>query len=79
MLFIKTLMVSYRIIPIQECVKIIEQFSAFLVRMVPFFDFSICLRMLDTGQDMFNLVVRQELAESAFRFSILVRFVDEKL
>jgi hypothetical protein len=72
-------MVSYRIRPIQEYVKIIKQFSAFIVRMIQFFDFSICLRVLDTGQDMLNLVVRQELAESAFRFSILVRFVGKKL
>jgi len=28
---------------------------------------------------MFNLVARQELAESAFRFPILVRFVGKKL
>ena len=47
--------------------------------MVPFFDFSICLRVLDAGQDVFDLVLRQELAESTLRFPILVCLVGKKL
>ena len=47
--------------------------------MVPFFDFSIGLRVLDSGQDMLNLVFLQELLESTLRFSILVSLVGKKL
>jgi len=47
--------------------------------MVPFFDFSIGLRVLYAGQDVFNPVLRQELAESTLRFTILVSLVGKKL
>ena len=36
-------MITCRVVPVQEFVKIIKQFSAFLVGMIPFFDFSIGL------------------------------------
>ena len=47
--------------------------------MVPFFDFAIGLRMLNSGQDMFDLILRQELAESAFWISIFIRLVGKEL
>ena len=47
--------------------------------MVPFFDFAISLRMLDSGQDMLDLIFCQELAESTFRIPIFVRLVGKEL
>ena len=72
-------MIPCRVILIQKFVKIIKQFPALLVSMEPFFDFAIGLRMLDSRQDMFYLVLSQELPKSAFRFPVFVRFVGKKL
>jgi hypothetical protein len=65
--------VACRVIPIQEFIKIIEQFSTFLVGMVPFFDFPIGLGMLDSGQNMFKSIFCQEYIESSLRFLFLSR------
>ena len=40
--------------------------------MVPFFDFAIGLKMLDSSQDMLNIILLQELFESGLRVSIFV-------
>jgi len=47
--------------------------------MVPFFDFAIGLRMLDSGQHMLNRIFRQEFVESTLIFPIFIRLVGKEL
>jgi len=68
-------MIPYRIISIQKFVKIIKQFPAFLISMEPFFDFAIGLRMLDSREDMFYLVLSQELSKSILMFPVFISLV----
>jgi hypothetical protein len=68
-----------RVIPIQEFVKIIKQFSAFFVGMKPFLDFSIGLGMLNSRQDMLDIIFREKCIESALRFTLFVGLICEEL
>ena len=53
-------MVTHGIIPIHEIAKILEPEPVFLVSIKPFFDFAICLGMLDPGYDMFYAIIIEE-------------------
>jgi len=48
--------VPHCVVPIHEFVKILELKSIFLVRIVPFFDFAIRLRMLDASFDVLDII-----------------------
>jgi hypothetical protein len=77
--FIEAFVIACRVVPIQEFVKIIKQFSVFLVGMMPLFDFPIGLGMLDSGQDMFDFIFRKECIESTLRIPIFIGLVCEEL
>ena len=49
-------MVPHRVVPIHEFVKILELESILLVRIIPFFDFTIRLRMLDACLDVLDII-----------------------
>jgi len=77
--FIKTLVIPDRVAPIQEFVKIIKKFSAFLVGMIPFLNFPIGLRMLYSGHYMLDLILGEECRKCTLRFPILICLVCEEL
>ena len=47
--------------------------------MGPVFDFAISRRMLDSGQDMLYLVLRQKLSESTLIFPVVIHLVGKEL
>jgi hypothetical protein len=53
---VQALVIPHCVIPIHEFVKILELESIFLVRIIPFFDFTIGLRVLNTGLDVFYII-----------------------
>ena len=58
-------MKSNCITPIHEIVKILEPKTVEFISVVPFFEFSIGLRMLDASFDVFDLILFKELFKSA--------------
>jgi hypothetical protein len=63
------------IIPIHEIVKSIEPKPVMFVSIVPFFQFSIGLRMLDASFDVFDFILLKKVLKSAIRIAVLVSLV----
>ena len=72
-------MKSNCIIPIQEIVKIIEPKPIMFISVVPFFQFSICLRMLDASFDVFDFILLKKVFKSAICIAIFVPLVSIEL
>ena len=72
-------MESNCIIPIHEIVKILKPKPAIFVSIVPFFQFSIGLRMLDASFNVFNIILLKKLFKSAIGMAILVSLVGIEL
>ena len=53
-------MVPHGVVPIHEFVKILELKSIFFVRVVPFFDFTIRLGVLDATLDVLDIIFFQK-------------------
>lgn len=68
-------MKSNCIIPIHEFVKILKPIPVMFVSIVPFFQFSICLRMLDASFDVFDFILLKKAFKSAIRIAVLVSLV----
>ena len=64
-------MKSNCIIPIHEIVKILELKPVKFISIVPFFDFSIGLRMINASFDMFDLIFLKKAFKSALCIAIL--------
>ncbi len=56
MICVKALVIPHCVIPIHEFVKILELESIFLVRIILFFDFTICLRVLNTSLNVLYII-----------------------
>ena len=72
-------MKSNCIIPIHEIVKILEPKPVTFISVVPFFQFSIGLRMLDASFDVFDFILLKEVLKSAICITVLVSLVGIEL
>ena len=67
------------VIPIHEIVKTIEPKPIAFVSIVPFFQFSICLRMLDASFDVLDFILLKKVLKSAISIAVLVSLVGIEL
>ena len=72
-------MKSNCIIPIHEIVKILEPKSVKFISIIPFFQFSIGLRMLDAGLDVFDFILPKKVFKSAISIAIFISIVGIEL
>ena len=72
-------MKSNCIIPIHEIVKILEPKPVTFISVIPFFQFSSCLRMLDASFDVFDFILLKEVLKSAIGIAVLVSLVGIEL
>ena len=72
-------MKSNCIIPIHEIVKILEPKPVKFISIVPFFQFSIGLRMLDASFDVFDFILLKKVFKSAICIAVLVSLVGIEL
>ena len=52
-----------------------KQFNSVAIRIIPFFQFSIGLRMLDASFDVFDFILFKKVFKSAIRIAVLVSLV----
>ena len=72
-------MKSNCIIPIHEIVKILKLKPVKFISVVPFFHFSIGLRMINASFDMFDFILLKKVFKSAIRIAVLISLVGIEL
>ena len=72
-------MKSNCVIPIHEIVKILKPKPVEFISVIPFFQFSICLRMLDASFDVFDFIHFKEVFKSAICIAVLVSLIGIEL
>ena len=72
-------MKSNCIIPIHEIVKIIEPKPVEFISVVPFFEFSIGLRMLDASFDVLDFILLKKVFKSVICISVFISLVGIEL
>ena len=72
-------MKSNCIVPIHEIVKILEPKPVKFISVIPFFQFSIGLRMLDSSFDVFNFILFEKIFKSAIGIAVFVSLVGIEL
>ena len=65
-------MKSNRIIPIHKIVKIFELKPLDFISIIPFFNFSIGLMMINARFDMFDFIIHKKVFKSAISIAVLI-------